>query len=1088
MNHPPLRPLAAGLKAATAIAVTTLSASAGNYSNDFSTASPGLTIYTLAGAPPEVRPTDGNPGGYLKLTDAVGNTTSTVVFPDFDGGFPVQAFTFDVDCRIGNGSDTPADGFCIAFARTGDPVITTGAGFVGGGAEEGTTTGLAIGFDTYDNDPAGDVDNIGFTVRLDGQIIREVSAPVLNGDVTNADSLQTGTVGNAGWAHFKVELRTDGTLDITWKGTKVVDNLSTGWTPSGGRMVFAARTGGANEAHHFDNLVITTTPAPVAAVTSAKVNDQGYKFEITDFSTTSVVTPANVGALTIDGAVVTPTSVAKAGNVTTVTYVPATAVVNHSAHTYDLDFKDQANISLSGSGPLNSPAMPSGPLLAVTPEDGIWNVREVRDGPLPEPFDIGGAAGKLKAAVSPMDSATPFINFSDPNSAGDRGLFKLDTPFITNDANADDNDIVQAANISVQITGTTPAELQRTFWVQSDDAFALRAVGAKFITKNGGGLIDPAEEATLIFPGGTGNSNTRGLVQFPAAGNYVLEFLYAEGAGGAFNEVAWVNGDYVNNPDAANWALVGGKDAFPVFPSPLPVTPTGAPVGQWNLREIRNSGKSGTLADAITYTSANDFTGAAVNDGIRPVLNYNDLGAGGVIGATGIFNNDVDLIANQAGADDNNFIVVGRITVPVPAAGDYSLEGIADDGFAVKIVTPGARFVASGGPGGIDPLDSTTFYNPTYSDTPTVAAARFDAAGNYDILFLSQEGGGGVSGELAFAPGRFTTIGGTGAWQLLGTSTGLPAPTPFLPATLPGPEGGAGLWGIRFIRNVPAQGDNIYNALASVLNTATNGAALTDTTTPYLNYSNIGGTAGQENMGLFRTNNADNAGLYAVADKDYPETTGEEDAVVAIAKARIIIPTDGDWTFGVHSDDGVALRIDGAAFTRVSGDSWIDTGDTGTLYFRFGTGDSNVRAVTNLTAGEHDIEFIWFEGTVNSHFELYAAPGAFNNDGDSPNWRLVGDTAAGGLALAAASAPTDPNFQITAVSYNAATSVVTLSFPSTAGTQYGIEWSSTLSNSPWPSAGTVTGAAGTTTTTVNAATLNGGTAPQRFFVRVRGPN
>ncbi|RYD29550.1 MAG: hypothetical protein EOP86_21525, partial [Verrucomicrobiaceae bacterium] len=703
MNPPTQRPWAVSLKAVTALAATTLSASAGNYQNDFSGGVSDLTIYTLAGAPPEVRATDGNPGGYLKLTDAVNSTTSTVIFPDRDQGFPVQAFTFEVDCRIGNGSEVPADGFCIAFARTGDPVLTTGQGFVGGAAEEGTTTGLAIGFDTYNN---GGADQIGFTVRVDGDIITEIPAATLNGALDDPSSLQTGPVGSAGWARFKVVLSADGKLDVFWKGAKVVDAVDTGWTPSGGRMVFAARTGGLNEAHHFDNLSLTTTPAPVAAVTLARVDDNGYHFEITDFGATSVVTPEKVGTLTIDGAAVTPTSVTKAGNVTTVTYVPATPVVNRSTYEYTLNFTDQANLSLSGRATISSPVLPTGNLLAATPVNNLWTVREVRDGAI-DPFDIGRAAVMFKNAVNVTDGENPFMNFSDPNSAGDKGMFKLDTPFLSDVPDVDDNDIIQGANISVQITGTTPAELQRTFWVQSDDAFALRAKGAKFINKNGAGNIDPADEATLIFAVGTGNSNTRGLVQFPAAGTYTLEFLYCEGGGGAFNEVAWAPGDFVNNPDATNWTLVGGGGVTPVLAGSLPATPTGAPEGQWNVREIRNSNSAGNLTDAISYTAANDFTGATVSDGVRPVMNYND-DLPNAKGATGLFNNDLSLIGNEVGVDDNNYIVAGRITIPVPAPGDYTLEGIVDDGFAVKIVTPGGRFVASGGPGGIDPLDSST--------------------------------------------------------------------------------------------------------------------------------------------------------------------------------------------------------------------------------------------------------------------------------------------------------------------------------------------------------------------------------------------
>ena len=1085
MNQAPKCARAVRLRAAAALSATALSATAGSYTNDFSGGAAGLTIYSIAGAAPEVRATDGNPGGYLKLTDAQGGVQSTVIFPDFDGGFPVQAFTFEVDCRIGNGTGNPADGFSINFAKTGDPVFLAGSQF-NGAAEDGTTTGLSIGFDTYDN---GNGDVVGFSIKNDGAILQEFPATTRNGAVGDATSLQTGPVGGAVWERFKVELKPDGNLDVTWKGVKVVDNLATGWTPSGGRMVFAARTGGEWQAHHFDNIAITTTPAPVAAVTSAKVSDAGYRFEISDFPGTSTVTQATVGALTIDGVTVTPT-VSKTGTVTTVTYVPPTRVDYRSTHTYTLDFTDQASLALSGAGTLNAPTLPTGPLLGTTVAvNGTWNVREAD---LPDPAagdntftEIGLAAGKF-LALAPGEyteqSFVNYINFSDPQDAGDKGMFKLDTPFLNN-TDAGENYILQGSNTAVTITGATPAELRRTFQVQSDDGFALRVVGGTFTNKAGGGIIDPADSSTLIFPGGTGNSNTRGLVQFPAAGDYTVEFLHFEGAGGAFNEVSWANGDFVNNPDATTWKLVGGETEIPLIGDVIPATGTGAPVGQWNLRVLRDTGgQAGTFAGALAYlTSETPPNPEGITDAVSPVINYSDLD--GTRGAPGLFNNDIGLIGNLAG-EDNDFITVGRITVPVPAAGYYTLEGLADDGFLVKLVSPGSRFVSTSGPGGLDPLDTTTFYNPGYTDVATLGVAYFDAPGNYDILFLSQEGGGGASGEIAFAPGRHGSIGATSEWQLLGDSSTLTPPTPLFPTLLPGPDGGAGVWGIRFIRGVPAQGDSVFNAVNSARNTPGNGGMNTDGTAPYLNYSDVDGTPGQENMGLFRGNNVDNNGLYAVADENYLGSTGEDDQIVAVAKARMVIPTTGEWTFGIHSDDGIALRIKGAVWKRVTGDNWIDPALRDTFFFRYGTGDSNARGVTDLTAGEYDIELVWFEGGVGSNFELYAAQGAFANDVDTPNWRLVGGPN-DGLVLVAAAAPTDPNFLISTVSYNAATSVVTISFPSEAGVSYGVEWSTSLTDAPWASAGTVTGTAGTTTTTVNAATLNGGTAPTRFFVRVR---
>ena len=241
---------------------------------------------------------------------------------------------------------------------------------------------------------------------------------------------------------------------------------------------------------------------------------------------------------------------------------------------------------------------------------------------------------------------------------------------------------------------------------------------------------------------------------------------------------------------------------------------------------------------------------------------------------------------------------------------------------------------------------------------------------------------------------------------------------------------------------------------------------------------------GQTDLGLFNASSATVA--YQVADFEYADSIGADDNLIGVAKATIQIPAGegGEWTFGVHSDDGFALRIDGGVFQRVSGGSFIDPALRDTVYFRFGTGNSDARAVVTLSEGPHKVDFIWFEGTGGSYFELYAARGGFNNDGDTGNWRLVGGPE--GLALTAATT-TDPGFVITNVTAGPNPGEITLSFPSTPGVIYGIEYDLDLAG-VWPSAGTVTGAAGTTTTvTLNPATLNGGTAPTRIFFRVRRP-
>lgn len=93
------------------------------------------------------------------------------------------------------------------------------------------------------------------------------------------------------------------------------------------------------------------------------------------------------------------------------------------------------------------------------------------------------------------------------------------------------------------------------------------------------------------------------------------------------------------------------------------------------------------------------------------------------------------------------------------------------------------------------------------------------------------------------------------------------------------------------------------------------------------------------------------------------------------------IPTSGAWTFGVRSDDGSRLRVDG---TPVITDN--------TLH-----GEAEFYGTVNLTAGQHTIDYVFFEHGGGAQVELFAAPGTFV--AYDPSFRLVGDTANGGLSV-----------------------------------------------------------------------------------------
>lgn len=211
--------------------------------------------------------------GYLKVTDATNDQRGAIIFPDLGAGQTFPGFSIRADLRVGGGTDLPADGFSFNYARPEDLVFQdpVGEGWAGNPdgteenlPEEGTMTGLAIGFDEW---YSGGADVIGMSVRVDNDLIHQVALPTLHGAVDDITSLQTGPRGpggpgdisELGWARLEIDLSTDKLLRIAYKGNVVFEDY-VDYTPGPSQLVFGGRTGGANAAHHIDNISVTLIP------------------------------------------------------------------------------------------------------------------------------------------------------------------------------------------------------------------------------------------------------------------------------------------------------------------------------------------------------------------------------------------------------------------------------------------------------------------------------------------------------------------------------------------------------------------------------------------------------------------------------------------------------------------------------------------------------------------------------------------------------------------------------------------------------------------------------------------------------------
>jgi len=259
---------------AFALALCLSSAYAGTYTNDFNTdpaSDPNFVKRQNTAPGPQWRATGSYDGsGYMSLTEAVNDQQNLILLPDFDSGATVIGFKFRAKVRIGGGSGRPADGMSINFGD--DPGGTVG--------EEGTSTGISVNLDTWDNDngdgPAMDIKNNGVIVahkRFAGDGSKgPYCSPVEKDSAGNPISLETGGPGAAAavWEDLEITLSNCGTLSVKYKGIDIYKDIVTGYVPRAGRFSLGARTGGANDNQWIDNIGIETdTGDPPPRVVSA---------------------------------------------------------------------------------------------------------------------------------------------------------------------------------------------------------------------------------------------------------------------------------------------------------------------------------------------------------------------------------------------------------------------------------------------------------------------------------------------------------------------------------------------------------------------------------------------------------------------------------------------------------------------------------------------------------------------------------------------------------------------------------------------------------------------------------------------------
>ncbi|HEX2746969.1 MAG TPA: hypothetical protein VHM91_03135 [Verrucomicrobiales bacterium] len=390
-----------------------------------------------------------------------------------------------------------------------------------------------------------------------------------------------------------------------------------------------------------------------------------------------------------------------------------------------------------------------------------------------------------------------------------------------------------------------------------------------------------------------------------------------------------------------------------VFP-PCAKLPTALnAAGNWSLREVRGLTLAGNIFDTVDKALGGQGTVFAAQ---VPYLDFADPDtnpAGGPVLTTTPF----PFLSNNYQppvTDDDNVLSMAttRIHIDAAKAGVYTVRVHGDDGFALRIKGVSWSSIAGGGTdvnrGYIDPLDPTTIvYERGTGDVNTMATINL-AAGDYDVEFISWEGGSGAYYEVTATSGDAAMNGNTVQWLPFGSALDLPDINTLNAVRLAGP------------------------ATVSNANLRDRGNAL-----PAMRYliDNTNGTTAVKT-------------LLQIGEGDMPNNNGGDNyatkvtgkfTVAADANGNLTPNEQIDVTFRLNCDDGASMRIIGQDFLSVNSGgeagidrALIDNGGDMTMTADFPTGNTNVRGLVKLTEGTtYDFVCYMYEYTGGSNFNLF---------------------------------------------------------------------------------------------------------------------
>jgi hypothetical protein len=395
----------------------------------------------------------------------------------------------------------------------------------------------------------------------------------------------------------------------------------------------------------------------------------------------------------------------------------------------------------------------------------------------------------------------------------------------------------------------------------------------------------------------------------------------------------------------------------------------GAVMGAFGVREIHKNGGMGNLLDV--YDSAHTTRDAAkdVIDYTAPVINVWDNGG------NGNFGNDSQYQAVALGRaidpapgdeDDVNDIMLlatGKLRVGPGKGGTYTFGVNSDDGFSVII--RGKSFTNAAGQAGTSTAGGIFTFNDGRGVQDSFAQVDLPE-GDYDVQFVTWEGGGGAAAEFFVAKGALTAFDAN-KFALVGTGE----KDVRRKAPLVGPN------------HISVANFNGTTSLTEALAAVQAFKAGTRTADATGNY-NVVNFADPEAAG------ANRGGTVA-----YPNNTAADDNNFAtFATGFMTVNEAGKYTFDVLADDSMFFRLlDGSgnpvALFSTTANAADSNGDSiNDAFHNDGGCCGDVFGTYDLGLGNYIFELVNNEQGGGASTVLYAALGQHTSFG--PQFQLLG--------------------------------------------------------------------------------------------------